>query len=30
VKSSTSQLYLSKGEEIVVGSAEEEEKSPED
>jgi len=29
VKSSTSQLYLSKGEEIVVGSAEEEAKSPE-
>ncbi len=30
VKSSTSHLYLSKGEEIVVGSAEEEAKSPED
>ncbi len=30
VKSSTSQLYLSKGKEIVAGSAEEEEKSPED
>ena len=30
VKSSTSQLYLSKGEELVVGSAEEEAKSPED
>ena len=30
VKSSTSQLYLSKGQEIVAGSAEEEAKSPED
>jgi hypothetical protein len=30
VKSSTSQLYLSKGEEEAVGSAEEEAKSPED
>lgn len=30
VKSSTSQLYLSKGEEIVAGSAEEEAKGPED
>jgi len=30
VKSSTSQLYLSKGEEIVVGSTEEEAKGPED
>jgi DNA-directed RNA polymerase subunit RPC12/RpoP len=30
VKSSTSQLYLTKGEEETVGSAEEETKSPED
>lgn len=30
VKSSTSQLYLTKGEEIVVDSAEEEAKGPED
>jgi hypothetical protein len=30
VKSSTSQLYLSKGEEIVVGPAEEEAKGPGD
>jgi len=30
VKSSTSQLYLTKGEEIVVGPTEEEAKSPED
>jgi len=30
VKSSTSQLYLTKGEEIVAGSAEEEAKGPED
>ena len=30
VKSNTSQLYLSKGEEIVTGRAEEEVKSPED
>ena len=29
VKSSTSQLYLTKGEEIVAGSAEEETKTPE-
>jgi hypothetical protein len=29
VKSSTSHLYLSKGEEEAVGSAEEEKKSPE-
>jgi len=30
VKSSTSQLYLTKGEEVVSGPAEEEAKSPED
>jgi hypothetical protein len=30
VKSSTSQLYLTKGEEIAVGPAEEEAKDPED
>ena len=30
VKSSTSQLYLTKGEEIVAGPTEEEAKSPED
>jgi len=30
VKSSTSQLYLTKGEEIVTGPAEEEAESPED
>jgi hypothetical protein len=30
VKSNTSQLYLTKGEEIVVGPSEEEAKSPED
>jgi hypothetical protein len=30
VKSSTSQLYLTKGEEIVAGPAEEEAKGPED